>query len=205
MVTALLLSTVPGERTELQCIRTNQKFHHKFSVFECMKIAHWNYAQVSLPLSHTIHEPVLQNINILLEGTFSLEKWKSKWPTLLETCGDVLSKVVKNIIFQNKTLLVMFYRHNVQHFGTNFVILNIFWKQKIVKTKEEIRHVPWSFVARVCHPQWITVPPILLYMVPFKACNLYAYNKLGKQRSLVKRNVLWKIWMSSIHKSSIFH
>ena len=53
MVTALLLSTVPREVTELQCIRTNQKFHHKFSVFECMKIAQ-NYAQVSLSLSHTI-------------------------------------------------------------------------------------------------------------------------------------------------------
>ena len=54
MVTALLLSTVPREVTELQCIvRTNQKFHHKFSVFECTKIAQ-NYAQVSLPLSHTI-------------------------------------------------------------------------------------------------------------------------------------------------------
>ena len=33
--------------------RTNQKFHQKFSVFECMKIAQ-NYAQVSLPLSNTI-------------------------------------------------------------------------------------------------------------------------------------------------------
>ena len=53
MVTALLLSTVPREVTELQCIRTNQKFHHKFSVFECMKIAQ-NYAQVTLLLSHTI-------------------------------------------------------------------------------------------------------------------------------------------------------
>ena len=71
MVTALLLGTVPGELTELQCIRTNQKFHHKFSVFECMKIAQ-NYAQVSLPLSYTI-QLVLQNGNFLLEGTFSLE------------------------------------------------------------------------------------------------------------------------------------
>ena len=31
----------------------NQIFHHIFFVFECMKIAQ-NYAQVSLPLSHTI-------------------------------------------------------------------------------------------------------------------------------------------------------
>ena len=53
MVTALLLRTVTGEVTEPHCIRTNQKFHHKFSVFECMKIAQ-NYAQVSLPLSDTI-------------------------------------------------------------------------------------------------------------------------------------------------------
>ena len=37
--TALVLSTVPGVLTELQCIQTNQKFHQKFSVFECMKIA----------------------------------------------------------------------------------------------------------------------------------------------------------------------
>ena len=53
MVIALLLRTVTRQLTEPQCIRTNQKFHHKFSVFECMKIVQ-NYAQVSLPLSHTI-------------------------------------------------------------------------------------------------------------------------------------------------------
>ena len=47
MVTALLLRTVTGELTEPQCIGTNEKFHHKFCVFECMKIAQ-NYAQVSL-------------------------------------------------------------------------------------------------------------------------------------------------------------
>ena len=50
----------------------------------------------------------------------------------------VLCKVGKNIIFQNKTLLIMFYRRN-KHFGTNFVILNIFWKQKIVKTVWSVR------------------------------------------------------------------
>ena len=52
----------------------------------------------------------------------------------------VLCKVGKNIIFQNKTLglLVMFYRI-IKHFGTNFVILNIFWKQKIVKTVWPVR------------------------------------------------------------------
>ena len=52
-------------------LRTNQKFHHKFSVFECMKIAQ-NYAQVSLPLSHTIKFSIM--LFFLLEGTFSLEK-----------------------------------------------------------------------------------------------------------------------------------
>ena len=33
--------------------RTNQKFHHKVSVFECLKIAQ-NYTQVSLPSPHSI-------------------------------------------------------------------------------------------------------------------------------------------------------
>ena len=50
----------------------------------------------------------------------------------------VLCKVGKNIIFQNKTLLVMFYRHN-KTFWYHFVIFNIFWKQKIVKTVWPVR------------------------------------------------------------------
>ena len=50
MVTALFLRTVTRELTEPQCIRTNQKFHHKFSVFECMKIAQ-NYPYLCLTLS----------------------------------------------------------------------------------------------------------------------------------------------------------
>ena len=33
-------------------------------------------------LTFVSHYPVLQNVNILLEGTFSLEKRKSKWPTV---------------------------------------------------------------------------------------------------------------------------
>ena len=36
----------------------------------------------------------------------------------------VLCKVGKNIIFQNKTFLVT--TDKIKHFGTNFVILNIF-------------------------------------------------------------------------------
>ena len=72
MVTALLLMTVTRlQLTEPQCIRTNQTFHHKFSVFECMKIVQ-NYAQVSLPLSHTIQYSKM--LIVLLKGTFSLEK-----------------------------------------------------------------------------------------------------------------------------------
>ena len=111
-------------------------------------------------LTFVSHYPVLQNVNFfLLEGTFSLEKWKSKWtlwflcwrwwkavlfvtfgillytrlwcacliggksnqPTnqpMADSKKHVLSKVVKNISFQIKTLLVMFYRHN-----------KIFWYQ----------------------------------------------------------------------------
>ena len=53
MVTALLLSTVPGHHIGPPCMN-QPKFHHKFSVFEM----HENYSKlcskVSLPLSHTI-------------------------------------------------------------------------------------------------------------------------------------------------------
>ena len=112
MVTALLFRTVTRELTEPQCIRTIQKFHHKFSVFECMKIAQ-NYAQVSLPLSHTMQYSKMFffffSLFFLLEGTFSLEKWKSKWPTVRNMCFQKLWKILR---FQNKMLLVMFYRHN---------------------------------------------------------------------------------------------
>ena len=83
MVTALLLSTVPGELTELQCIRTNQKFHHKFSVFECMKIAQ-NYAQVSLPLSHTIQ---YSKMLVFVGRHFFIRKKKIKMADCKITCA----------------------------------------------------------------------------------------------------------------------
>ena len=117
MVTALLLRTVTWrwEVTEPLCIRTNQKFHHNFSVFECMKIAQ-NYAQVSFN-TFASHYPVLQNVFFFFVGRhFFIRKMKIK---MADRKKHVLSKVVKNIIFQNKTLLVLlFYRHN-----------NTFWYQ----------------------------------------------------------------------------
>ena len=80
----------------------------------------------------------------------------------------VLCKVGKNIIFQNKTFLVMFYQGSgstmdhgstdkIKHFGTNFVILNIFWKQKIVKTVWPVRDTAsqWSLLS--LYLSWVTV------------------------------------------------
>ena len=61
MVTALLLRTVTRQLTEPQCIRTNQKFHHKFSAFECMKIS----KLCSSILTFVSHYPVLQIILLL--------------------------------------------------------------------------------------------------------------------------------------------
>ena len=49
--TASQYSAIPKHRVLLT--RTNQKIHHNFSVFECMKIAQ-NYAEVSLPSHHSI-------------------------------------------------------------------------------------------------------------------------------------------------------
>ena len=96
---------MPGHHTGPSCIRTNKKFRHKFSVFECMKIA----VQVSLPLSHIIQYSRM--LFFLLEPGrhFFIRKIKIKMADLKK---HVLSKVVKNISFHNKTLLVMFYRHN---------------------------------------------------------------------------------------------
>ena len=67
--TASQYSAIPKHRALLT--RTNQKFHHNFSVFECMKIAQ-NYAEVSLPSPHSyLYSKMLI---FSLEGTFSLDK-----------------------------------------------------------------------------------------------------------------------------------
>ena len=134
MVTALLLSTVPGHHIGLPCIRTNQNFRHWFSAFQCMKIAQ-NYAQVPLPLSHTIQH---SKIYIFFFAGMHFFLRKIKMADRKKHMKHVLSKVVKNIIFHHKTLLVMFFRHN-KTFGYLFCILNIFWKQKIVKTVWPVR------------------------------------------------------------------
>ena len=90
-----------------------------------------NYAQVSWPLSHTIQ---YSKMLFFCWNALFIRKIKIK---MADRKKHVLSKVVKNIIFQNKT-----FTSNVlviKHFGTNFVILNIFWKQKIVKTVWPVR------------------------------------------------------------------
>ena len=76
-----------------------------------MKLAQ-NYAQVSLPLSHTIQYSKMFFFFFFfffVGRHFFIRKMKIK---MADRKKHVLSKVVKNIIFQNKTLLVMFYRHN---------------------------------------------------------------------------------------------
>ena len=70
-----------------------------------MKIAQ-NYA-VSLPLSHTIQYSKM--LFFFAGKHFFIRKMKIK---MADRKKHVLSKIVINIIFQNITLLVMFYRHN---------------------------------------------------------------------------------------------
>ena len=91
--------TQTGELTEAQCIRTNQKFHHKFSVFECMKIAQimLKYPYLCLTLSST------PKCYFFAGRHFFIRKMEIK---MADRKKHVQSKVVKNIIFQNKTLLV---------------------------------------------------------------------------------------------------
>ena len=56
---------------------------------------------------------------------FFIRKMKIK---MADRKKHVLSKVVKNIIFQNKTLLVMFYRHNNKTFWYQFCNFKHFLK-----------------------------------------------------------------------------
>ena len=71
-------------------LRTNQKFHHKFSAFGCMKIAK-NYAQVFSPLSHTIKFSIM--LFFFAGRHFFIRKMKIK---MADRHKHVLSKVVKN-------------------------------------------------------------------------------------------------------------
>ena len=94
MVTALLLMTVTRQLIEPQCIRTNQTFHHKFSVFECMKIVQ-NYAQVSLPLSHTIQYSKM--LIVFAERHFFIRKMKIKMDFVISMLKVVESSVICDI------------------------------------------------------------------------------------------------------------
>ena len=79
MVTALLLSTVPGHHIGPACIRTNENFIINFLFLNAWKLLKimLKYPYFCLTLSIIQYS---QNGNFLLEGTFSLEKWKSKGP-----------------------------------------------------------------------------------------------------------------------------
>ena len=146
MVTALLLITVPGHHIGSPCLRTNQKFRHKFSIFECMKIAQ-NYAQVFLPLSYTIQYST--KCYFFAGRHFFIRKMKIK---MADCKKHVLSKVVKNIIFHNKTLLVMFYRHN-KTFWYQFCNFKHFLKAENSEDSLASSCVEFS-IGLSCNPVW---------------------------------------------------
>ena len=153
MVTALLLSTVPGHHIGPPCIRTNQKFRHKFSGFECIKIAQ-NYAQVSLPLAHIIQYSKMFFFFFFFFFFFCwkvlfIRKMKIK---MADRKKHVLSKVVKNIIFHNKTLLVMFYRHN-KTFWYQFWNFKHFLKAENSEDSLASSCVEFS-IGLSCNPVW---------------------------------------------------
>ena len=64
----------------------------------------------------------------------------------------VLSKVVKNIIFQNKTLLVMFYRHN-KTFWYQFCNFKHFLKAENSEDSLASSCVEFS-IGLSCNPVW---------------------------------------------------
>ena len=68
MVTALLLSTVPGHHIGPPCIWTNQNFIINFQFLNA-----WKLLKIMLKsiLTFVSHHLVVQNVNFLLEGTLS--------------------------------------------------------------------------------------------------------------------------------------
>ena len=76
----------------------------------------------------------------------------------------------------------------------NWHLIQVTWKVWLiwhVWAKRRNRACPMILCWKSMSPTLNHSTPILLYVVSFKACNLYAYNKLGKQRSLhvVKRKI----------------
>ena len=65
--------------------------------------------------------------------------------------------------------------------------------------KEDSKVCPIIHCCNSTTPYWITASTILFYMVPCKEGHLCACNSLGKRQPLVKRNIFWKLWMTSIH------
>ena len=92
----------------------------------CMKIAK-NYAQASI-LTFFSHYLVVvpQNVILLLEGTFTLEKSKSKWPTVINMCLQKLWKITFYITKHVKWCSIS----NRDHCGITSVIFNIFREHK---------------------------------------------------------------------------
>ena len=107
------------------------------------------------------HYPVLQNVFFFFcfcfvlfcfffaGRPFSLEKWKSKWPTVRNMC---FQKLWKNIIFHNKTLLVMFYRHN-KTFWYQFCNFKHFLKAENSEDSLASSCVGFS-IGLSCNPVW---------------------------------------------------
>ena len=108
-------------------------------------------------LSIVWHYLVLQNVIFLLEGTFSLEKWKSKWPTIRNMCFQKLWKI---LFFKTKHILVMFYRH-YKTFWYKFCNFKHFLKAENSEDSLASSCVEFS-IGLSCNPvwDWVTVGTI---------------------------------------------
>ena len=102
-------------------------------------------------LTFVSHYPVLPNVNFLLEGTFSLEKWKSKWLTIRNMCFQKLQKI---LFKKKKTLLVMYYRYDTcKTFWYQFCKFKHFLKAE--KNEDRLASSCEEFCINIfCNPVW---------------------------------------------------
>ena len=151
MVTALLLRTVTWEVTEPKVYEPTKNFIITFLLLNA-----WKLLKIMLKYRYLCLTLSTPKCYFFVGRHFFIRKMKIK---MADRKKHVLSKVVKNIIFQNKTLLVMFYRHN-KTFWYQFCNFKHFLKAENSEDSLASSCVEFS-IGLSCNPvwDWVTIGP----------------------------------------------
>ena len=138
-------------------------------------------------LTFISHYLVLQHYNFLLEGTFSLEKWKSNHK-MMDSQKHVLSKIVKNEVLYHKSFQMMLYIKVTEIIVVVTLVILNFSESRNKDDKfgsfvaAQVNELVCTWTGRVTygqrysHPMWVSVKPwirftstarseVLLYLI----------------------------------------